>query len=244
MSGDRLPKLQETIGYTFQNKKLLQNALTHSSYANERHWNYETNNERLEFLGDAVLEMVSSEFIFQNNPHMVEGKMTTLRASLVCEMSLATSAREIHLGEYLYLGKGEIRTGGDKRDSILSDAFEALIGAIYLDGGYSPAREFITRYVLSDIENRQLFYDSKTILQEIIQGQMHQGTDITYPVDKEEGPDHDKQFEVYCRINGTNYGRGCGRTKKAAEQRAAYETILMLREEISANGGKHVSKEH
>lgn len=244
MSDDRFLRLQETIGYTFNNIKLLQNALTHSSYANEKRWNYEANNERLEFLGDAVLEIVSSEFIFRENPRMVEGKMTTLRASLVCEMSLSASAREIRLGEYLYLGKGERQTGGAERDSILSDAFEALIGAIYLDGGFDPASRFITRYVLSDIENRQLFYDSKTILQEMVQGQMHEGTDIAYPIEREEGPDHNKYFEVCCQINGVRYGTGGGRTKKAAEQRAAYETIRILRENVGMNGGEHVSKEH
>mgnify|MGYP000012302668 CR=1 FL=1 len=134
MKEDKLTQLQDEIGYHFQNLSLLNNALTHSSYANERHWKYERNNERLEFLGDAVLELVSSDYIFSNHKDMVEGKMTKLRASLVCEMSLASSAREIKLGEYLKLGHGEWVTGGGKRDSILSDAFEAVIGAIYLDG--------------------------------------------------------------------------------------------------------------
>ena len=157
MKEDKLTQLQDEIGYHFQNLSLLNNALTHSSYANERHWKYERNNERLEFLGDAVLELVSSDYIFSNHKDMVEGKMTKLRASLVCEMSLASSAREIKLGEYLKLGHGEWVTGGGKRDSILSDAFEAVIGAIYLDGGLNPAREFILQYVLSDIEKKQLF---------------------------------------------------------------------------------------
>lgn len=231
MSDRVLKDFQNTIGYTFRNENLLKNALTHSSYANEKHWNYETNNERLEFLGDAVLELVSSEFIFRENPHMVEGKMTKMRASLVCEMSLAASAREIRLGEYLYLGNGEHHTGGAERDSILSDAFEAVIGAIYLDGGFEPASRFVHTYVLSDIEKKQLFYDSKTILQEIVQRKKHEKTHITYPVIKEEGPDHNKHFEVCCEINGKAYGTGCGHTKKGAEQQAAYETILLLRQE-------------
>ena len=205
-------QLQDKIGYHFQNLSLLNNALTHSSYANERHWKYERNNERLEFLGDAVLELVSSDYIFSNHKDMVEGKMTKLRASLVCEMSLASSAREIELGEYLKLGHGEWVTGGGKRDSILSDAFEAVIGAIYLDGGLNPAREFILQYVLSDIEKKQLFY-------------------LSYALEKEEGPDHNKSFEVVCMVNEKAYGRGKGRTKKAAEQKAAYETILLLRQE-------------
>ena len=231
MKENNLTQLQDTIGYHFHNKKLLKNALTHSSYANEMHWKYPCNNERLEVLGDAVLELVSSEYIFEKNPDMVEGKMTKLRASLVCEMSLASSAREIDLGNFLFLGKGEHITGGSKRDSILSDAFEAVIGAIYLDGGLDSARTFIQTYVLSDIEKKQLFYDSKTILQEIVQSKIHADTRITYPLQKESGPDHDKTFEVVCSVNDVAYGRGKGHTKKAAEQQAAYETILLLRQE-------------
>ena len=231
MKEDKLTRLQDKIGYHFQNLSLLNNALTHSSYANERHWKYERNNERLEFLGDAVLELVSSDYIFSNHKDMVEGKMTKLRASLVCEMSLASSAREIELVKYLKLGHGELVTGGGKRDSILSDAFEAVIGAIYLDGGLNPAREFILQYVLSDIEKKQLFYDSKTILQEIIQSKFHEKTNLSYALEKEEGPDHNKSFEVVCMVNEKAYGRGKGRTKKAAEQKAAYETILLLRQE-------------
>lgn len=228
---NKLAEFENIIGYTFKNKNLLRNALTHSSYANERHWQYSANNERLEFLGDAILELVSSDYIYQTNANMVEGKMTKMRASLVCEMSLASSAREIRLGEFLYLGRGERHTGGANRDSILSDAFEAVIGAMYRDGGLKPAGEFIHKYVLSDIEKKQLFYDSKTILQEIIQSTFREDTDIHYPILKETGPDHDKTFEVCCCINGKNYARGGGRTKKAAEQKAAYETILLLRQE-------------
>ncbi len=231
MNEDKTYQFQTAIGYQFHDEKLLRTALTHSSYANEKHWKYEYNNERLEFLGDAVLELVSSEFIFCNHPHMVEGEMTKLRAGLVCERSLASSAREIQLGDYLFLGKGEYATGGDRRDSILSDAFEAVIGAIYLDGGLEPASKFVHTYVLTDIENKQLFYDSKTVLQEMVQSRIHEKTKITYPLIHECGPDHDKTFEVACAINDTVYGRGKGRTKKAAEQQAAYETILLLRQE-------------
>jgi len=231
MNVQKLKTFQETIEYTFENVSLLKNALTHSSFANEKHWKYETNNERLEFLGDAVLELVSSEFIFQKKSRMEEGKMTKMRASLVCEMSLASSAREIKLGDYLYLGNGERRTGGAERDSILSDAFEAVIGAIYLDGGFEPAKKFVHKYVLSDIEKKQLFYDSKTILQEIVQRKKHENTKIIYPTLNEEGPDHNKHFKVCCEINGKVYGTGCGHTKKGAEQQAAYETILLLRQE-------------
>lgn len=231
MKESRLIQLQDTLGYRFGNGQLLKNALTHSSYANERHWRYPRNNERLEYLGDAVLELVSSEYIYSENPDMEEGEMSKLRASLVCEMSLASSAREIHLGDFLYLGKGEDSTGGRKRDSILSDAFEAVIGAIYLDGGIEQARAFIRKYVLSDLEKKHLFYDSKTILQEMVQGRIQADTCITYPLRRESGPDHDKVFEVVCCINDVEYGHGTGHSKKAAQQKAAYETILLLKQE-------------
>ena len=226
MKEDKLTQLQDKIGYHFQNLSLLNNALTHSSYANERHWKYERNNERLEFLGDAVLELVSSDYIFSNHKDMVEGKMTKLRASLVCEMSLASSAREIKLGEYLKLGHGEWVTGGGKRDSILSDAFEAVIGAIYLDGGLANAKEFIHRFILNDIEHKQLFYDSKTILQEMVQAKYKET--LVYELLKEEGPDHNKSFEVCVKIGDEEIGRGLGRTKKAAEQVAAYHGICKI----------------
>lgn len=228
---NKLAQLQHTIEYSFKKINILKNALTHSSFANEKNWRYHCNNERLEFLGDAVLELVSSEYIFSENPHMEEGRMSKLRASLVCEMSLAFSAREIGLGDYLYLGKGERTTGGRNRDSILSDAFEAVIGAIYLDGGLAAASRFIHRFVLSDLEKKQLFHDSKTILQEIVQSKIHAETRISYPLQRETGPDHDKTFEVACCVNDTVYGHGKGHTKKAAEQQAAYETILLLRQE-------------
>lgn len=219
------------MGYQFKNITLLNNALTHSSYANEKHWNYARNNERIEFLGDAVLELISTEYLYVHHPKMTEGELTRFRASLVCEMSLASSARELGLGDCLFLGKGEYQTGGDKRDLILSDAFEAVIGAIYLDGGLEPAKKFVQQYVLSDIEQKQLFHDSKTILQEMVQSHFHEGTKICYPLIKESGPDHNKTFFVICQVNGVEYGRGSGRTKKAAEQKAAYETIMKLRQE-------------
>lgn len=231
MKENQFLQLQDTIGYHFQNERLLKNALTHSSFANERHWRYASNNERLEYLGDAVLELVSSEKIFLDHPDMEEGQMSKLRASLVCEMSLAASAREIGLGRHLYLGKGEQKTGGRERDSILSDAFEALIGAIYRDGGLEPARTFIHKYVLENIEEKQLFYDSKTVLQELVQSRIHTDPHISYPLKSETGPDHKKRFEVVCCVNETVYGHGTGHTKKAAEQQAAYETILLLRQE-------------
>lgn len=229
MKESQLNEFQNIIGYRFQNVDLLKCALTHSSYSNEKHWKYSRNNERLEFLGDAVLELISSEYIFSENKSMPEGEMTKLRASLVCEPSLAISAREINLSEYLFLGKGEKLTGGAFRDSILSDAFEAMIGAIYLDGGFTNAKEFVKRFVLSDIENKKLFYDSKTILQEMVQASTKDT--IRYEVLKEDGPDHNKTYVTICCIGDRRCGTGEGRSKKAAEQKAAYETILQLRQE-------------
>lgn len=220
--------LEERIGYSFQEKNLLRHALTHSSYANEKRMKKTANNERLEFLGDAVLELVSSEFIFKNQPQMPEGEMTKLRASLVCEPTLAFCAREIALGDYLLLGKGEEGTGGRERDSILSDAMEAVIGAIYLDGGFTNAKEFVIRFILSDMDKKKLFFDSKTILQEIVQSRSREP--LVYELVKEEGPDHNKKFTVEARLGAVTLSEGSGRTKKGAEQQAAYRAILELRE--------------
>ena len=222
-------ELEKKIGYKFENFDLLVNAMTHSSYANEHHISYTGNNERLEFLGDAVLEVTSSEFLFHKYPDLPEGKLTKKRASMVCEPTLALCAREIPLGDYLLLGKGEEATGGRKRDSIVSDAMEALIGAIYLDGGFANAKEFINRFVLKDIENKQLFYDSKTTLQEIVQGQFEE--DVRYVLVKEEGPDHNKSFYVEAILGEKVLGQGCGHTKKAAEQKAAYCAIKKMKRE-------------
>ena len=228
MSGNRLKELQKTIGYTFQKEYLLKQALTHSSYAHETTIKEIVDNERLEFLGDAVLELVSSEFLFQTHPEMKEGNMTKLRASLVCEQSLASCAREIGLGSYLLLGKGEDLTGGRERDSILSDAWEAIIGAMYLDGGFTNAKEFILKYVLKDIENKKLFYDSKTILQEVIQNEYKKS--LHYVLLSEEGPDHNKMFTVQAYMNEIPLMLGKGKTKKAAEQEAAYQSLLKFRQ--------------
>ena len=162
-------ELEKRIGYTFHNKKMLKQAMCHSSYANEHRVEGLHDNERLEFLGDAVLEVASSDFLYHQYPDMPEGKLTRLRASIVCEPTLALCARELDLGSFLLLGKGEVHTGGRYRNSIISDAMEALIGAIYLDGGFANAKEFVQRFVLTDIEHKKLFYDSKTILQEIVQ---------------------------------------------------------------------------
>ena len=224
-------EFEEKIGYQFQDQSLLTQALTHSSYANERHLGKQADNERLEFLGDAVLEIVTSEFLFHRYPKHPEGELTRLRASMVCEPTLAFCTKEMELGKYLLLGKGEEQTGGRERKSILSDALEAVIGSIYLDGGFANAKEFIFRFVLNDIEHKQLFYDSKTILQELVQGNFSQ--ELHYHLLSEEGPDHDKKFVVEARIGTDVYGQGVGRTKKGAEQDAAYHTLLLLKEQES-----------
>ena len=222
-----LKELQDRIGYHFQDDKLLKKAMVHSSYANEKHLPKYECNERLEFLGDAVLELISSEFLFSLHKTMPEGQLTKTRASMVCEPALAFCARDIELGKYLLLGKGEDATGGRKRESVTSDAMEALIGAIYLDGGFANAKEFIERFILKDLENKKLFYDSKTILQEIVQSNFKKP--VSYELLGEKGPDHNKVFEVAVQIGDDRYGVGSGRTKKAAEQEAAYQSILALR---------------
>lgn len=221
-----MEQFEKIIGYQFHNKNYLRQALSHSSYANEMRLSKLANNERLEFLGDAVLELMSSEYIFTNNLEMYEGEMTKLRASLVCEPTLAMCAREIKLGEYILLGKGEIATGGSNRDSILSDAFEAVIGAIYLDGGFTNAKEFVMKFVLDDIDSKKLFFDSKTILQEMVQADYKEP--LMYKLIGESGPDHDKVFTVAAIVDGKELSQGSGKTKKAAEQAAAYQAILKL----------------
>ena len=223
-----LKELEGKIGYTFKDKTLFKQALTHSSYANEHRHEGLKDNERLEFLGDAVLEIISSEYLFYNYPDMAESEMTKLRASIVCEPTLALCTHEISLGSYLFLGKGEERTGGRNRDSIVSDAMESVIGAIYLDGGFASAKEFIHKFILKDIEHKKLFYDSKTILQEIVQSD-YKGKEIEYVLTGEIGPDHDKKFVVSLVVGDKTLGEGTGRTKKAAEQEAAYRAIIKLK---------------
>ena len=223
----KIKDFQNTIGYNFQSEGLLRQALTHSSYANEKHMKKLSDNERLEFLGDAVLELVSSDFLYKNYQKLPEGELTKLRASIVCEPTLALCAKELHLGEYLLLGKGEDQTGGRERKSILSDALEAVIGAIYLDGGFANAKEFVLKYIMTDIEHKQLFYDSKTILQEVVQGE-HES--LQYVMTEESGPDHNKSFTVEAHIDNVCLGVGSGHTKKAAEQEAAYRALLLLKE--------------
>ena len=225
---ERLDEFQQKIGYGFRNERLLVQALTHSSYANE-HGLKLSDNERLEFLGDAVLEVLTSDYLYHLHTDWPEGELTKYRASIVCEQTLAFCARKISLGEYLRLGKGEEHMGGRKRPSIVSDAFEAVIGAVYLDSGFGEAEKFIRRFVLDDIDNTRLFYDSKTILQEMVQAE-EKGS-LSYHLLGETGPDHNKSFLVEARIGDRPVSRGEGHTKKAAEQEAAYRAILILREQ-------------
>ena len=208
----KLEELENKLGYHFHDRRLLEHALCHSSYANERHWDRLQNNERLEFLGDAVLELATSEFLYQNYPTMPEGEATRTRASIVCEQTLALCARDLGLGEWLRLGKGEELTGGRDRDSITSDAMEALLGAIYLDGGFANAKEFVHHFILNDIEHKKLFYDSKTILQEQIQSETEEP--IHYELVKEEGPDHNKRFTVNVVLGEKVLGSGSGRPSR------------------------------
>ena len=229
-----IKKLEETIGYTFRNANLLRQAICHSSYANEHSRMGWKDNERLEFLGDAVLELASSDYLFRHYPSMPEGEMTKLRASLVCEPALAMCAREIGLPDYLLLGHGEEITGGRERNSIISDCLESVIGAIYLDGGMRHARAFILDHVLNDIERKQLFSDSKTILQEMVQSGGNSGK-IVYELVGEEGPDHAKRFRVEVVIDGVCEGVGSGSTKKAAEQEAAYHAIIAWKEKMNVS---------
>lgn len=223
----KLGDLEKRIGYSFTNKNLLLLAVTHSSYANEQKGKRKENNERLEFLGDAVLEVTISDYLYRQYPDYDEGRLTKLRSSLVCEYTLAICAKDVGLGRFLLLSKGEDMTGGRERDSILSDAFEALIGAIYLDGGMENAAAFIQKNLLKDVEDKTLFYDAKTILQEMVQSE-GKGS-LKYVLIKETGPDHNKEFTVETRIGEKVYARGVGKTKKGAEQIAAYQTILQFK---------------
>ncbi|MBB5266220.1 ribonuclease-3 [Catenibacillus scindens] len=223
-----MENLQDAIHYEFRQKKLLRQALTHSSYANEHHIERLYNNERLEFLGDAVLELISSDLLFRHFPQMHEGELSKKRASLVCEPALAYCARQLQLGKYLRLGHGEDINGGRDRDSILSDALEAVIGALYLDGGYEVARTFVLQYVLNDLENKELFHDSKTALQEMVQSKVKDT--VTYQLLEAQGPEHNRSFVVQAMVGDIKLCTGRGRTKQSAGQDAAYKSIIMLKE--------------
>ena len=216
--------LEQKIGYSFKDKSYLENALTHSSYANESH-EPQSSNERLEFLGDSILGMTVADFLYANCPGMHEGKMSRLRAELVCEESLYGVAAEMGLGEYLNLGRGEELNGGRERPSILADAVEAVIAAMYLDGGLSEAQKFIDRVILSQFTEDRKFVnrDWKTELQERVQ--RVSGRILTYELTAESGPDHSKVFTFDAKVNGETVGTGTGRSKKEAEQAAARSAL-------------------
>lgn len=219
-----MKKLQDTIGYYFKNEYLLKNALTHSSYANEK--NEGTSNERLEFLGDSVLGFVTADYLYEKMSDCPEGEMTKRRAAEVCEKSLYRFAKSINLGDYLLLGKGEQHMGGKERPSILADAFESLIAAIYLDGGIEPARKFILKFIADDEINSEQVKDYKTMLQEIIQKNPEERLD--YILVSESGPAHDKRFEIEVHLNSNVIGKGEGKSKKKAEQQAAREALMLM----------------
>jgi len=219
--------LENKLEYKFNNPSLLLQAITHSSYANEMKMSKESNNERLEFLGDAVLELITSEYVYNKYKDLPEGDLTKLRAGMVCEQTLSSCAKDLSIGDFLLLGKGEDISGGRTRDSILSDALEAIIGAIYLDGGFTSAKEFVQKKILNQIEDKELFFDSKTILQEMVQNENHKQK-IRYKLISEEGPDHNKSFTIALYVGNKQYGCGVGKTKKAAEQEAALQAIKKL----------------
>lgn len=221
-----MKKLEDLIDYKFNDRSLMIEALTHSSYANEHHDNYACN-ERMEFLGDAVLSIVTAEYLYNKFPNLPEGKLSKLRSSLVCTQSLSNFARQIELGSFLRLGKGETASGGANRPSILENAFEALIAAIYLDGGMEPAKKHILRFLSVAVESHNTaFKDYKTTLQEVVQ----QNPDeiLNYVLVGESGPDHDKRFEAEVHLNSNVIGRGIGKSKKQAEQEAAREALKLM----------------
>ncbi len=222
-----MERLEKNLKYTFKNKELLKNALAHSSYANEKKGSA-TSNERLEFLGDSVLSIVVSEHIYKNFPNLPEGQLTRLRASLVCEKTLCGFSKRLEVGDFLLLGKGEKANGGATRPSILADAFEAILAAIYLDGGMEPAKRHVLRFIQSELSHLEgeNFKDYKTELQEIIQRNPEEK--LTYVLIGESGPDHDKSFTVEVHLNSNVIGEGTGHSKKNAEQAAAKKALELM----------------
>lgn len=220
-------EFEKMCGYTFHNRKLLTEALTHSSYANEGK-RFSHNNERLEFLGDSVLSVVVSEFLFKKYPNIPEGELSKLRASLVCEQSLFEFAKQIDLSRYILLGKGEENTGGRERPSIVSDAFEAVIAAVFLDGGMEKAKKYVLSFLPEQMNPKEAFNfsDYKTTLQEVIQ--QNREEKVEYVLISESGPDHNKTFEVEVHLNSNVIGRGSGKSKKQAEQLAAKEALSLM----------------
>ena len=219
-------ELENSIGYEFNDKELLKRALTHTSYVNENRQEALVSNERLEFFGDAVIEFFVSEYLFDKYDKLPEGELTRIRASMVCEQSLAKCAMLIDLGRFLFMGKGEEATGGRIRPSVTSDAFEALTASVYLDGGLDSVRSFIYKNLINNLKEEELFFDAKTRLQEL--SQKLYGKNPEYELIKEQGPSHDKVFEVCVYLNGKKAGEGKGHSKKAAEQEAAKEAMKGL----------------
>ena len=219
--------LETAIGYRFRNISLLQNALTHSSYANERWHNSLLSNERLEFLGDSVLGMLVADYLYRTFPDRPEGELTRMRADMVCEHTLATAANRIGLGEHLQLGHGEEQGGGRNRESILADAMESVIAACFLDGGLDAALKIVRTFILVEVPVKKLHNaDYKTALQELVQQKKNQV--LSYAMVGQSGPDHDKKFDVEVSLNGRVVGKGSGSSKKRAEQMAAKDAIAAL----------------
>ena len=218
---------EEILGYKFKNAKLLENALTHSSYANEAH-SVHGSNERLEFLGDSILSIIVSEYLYKNYKKLPEGELTKLRASLVCEKTLCMFSKQLNVGDYILLGKGEANNHGNERASILADAFEAILAAIYLDGGMEVAKNHVLHFIIPELENGEydLFIDYKTALQEIIQRNPEER--LTYALVDESGPDHDKRFTVEVHLNSNVIGTGVGKSKKQAEQEVAHQALNLM----------------
>ena len=227
LKDEDISRFEQLIGYTFRDKELLIQAFTHSSFVNEQKINKRPDYERLEFLGDAVLEMISSAYLFRKFPDKKEGQMSKMRASLVCEGALAYDAEQLKLKDYILLGKGEEATGGRNKESIIADVMEAVIGALFLDGGIEESKRFIDSYVLTNIDAVEMFGDSKSLLQELAQGE-NLG-EVRYEICGESGPEHDKIFEVRVYVGDKNLGEGTGKTKKAAEQKAANRALLVLK---------------
>lgn len=225
MDANKYNTLEQEIEYNFNDIRHLETALTHKSYANEKMCGHRESYERYEFLGDAILEYLVSNYLFQKYPEKSEGQLTKLRASLVCEFTLSKISRDLKFGNYANFSKGERQTGGPDRDSILCDMFESVLGAIYLDGGMDAANTFVRRFLLTDIEHKQLFYDAKSRLQEYAQ---KKDETIIYELLDENGPEHSKQFHVHVRIGNKVMAEGVGHSMKSAEQMAAYNALQKL----------------
>lgn len=220
-------ELEQALGYTFRDRALLENALRHSSYANENRKEHLTSNERLEFLGDSILGFVVADALYRTYPNHPEGDLTRMRAELVCEGALAAVAEQLHLGDYLLLGHGEEHGGGRQRASINADAVESVLAAVYLDGGFAEAKGIIERLILSRAEaHAPVNSDFKTMLQELVQREKNQT--LRYQLVSESGPDHDKEFRVVVLLNDRVLGEGTGRSKKRAEQAAAEQGLRTL----------------